>query len=164
MTEKGLLTRAMDGRTHIYSALIQAGVARNAMINRIWSIQHSADLPPNWSCRRWAITGLHLKSEWNKGSDRQARKGTKNILITHHQKPIHMEFSNEIIQVPGNDFGAFPLAGGNCISDYAFLVESDRKIKCPVALCFLFSADVVSCSRFINKDFTPRICGKSTLG
>jgi len=35
MTEKGLLTRAMDGRTHIYSALIQAGVARNAMINRM---------------------------------------------------------------------------------------------------------------------------------
>lgn len=35
MTEKGLLTRAMDGRTHIYSALIQAGVARNAMIKRM---------------------------------------------------------------------------------------------------------------------------------
>jgi predicted transcriptional regulator len=35
MTEKGLLTRAMDVRTHIYSALIQAGVARNAMINRM---------------------------------------------------------------------------------------------------------------------------------
>lgn len=35
MTEKGLLTRAMDGRTHIYSALIQAGAARNAMINRM---------------------------------------------------------------------------------------------------------------------------------
>jgi predicted transcriptional regulator len=35
MTEKGLLTRAMDGRTHVYSALIQAGVARNALINRM---------------------------------------------------------------------------------------------------------------------------------
>ncbi len=35
MTEKGLLTRAMDGRTHIYSALIQAGAARNALINRM---------------------------------------------------------------------------------------------------------------------------------
>ncbi|MBN1791509.1 MAG: BlaI/MecI/CopY family transcriptional regulator [Bacteroidales bacterium] len=35
MTEKGLLTRAIDGRSHIYSALIQAGAARNAMINRM---------------------------------------------------------------------------------------------------------------------------------
>jgi predicted transcriptional regulator len=35
MTEKGLLTRMMDGRTHIYSAIIQAGAARNALINRM---------------------------------------------------------------------------------------------------------------------------------
>jgi len=35
MTEKGLLSRAMDGRTHIYSALIQAGTARTALIDRM---------------------------------------------------------------------------------------------------------------------------------
>jgi len=35
MTEKGLLTRIMEGRTHIYSAIIQAGAARNALINRM---------------------------------------------------------------------------------------------------------------------------------
>jgi BlaI family penicillinase repressor len=35
MTEKGLLDREMDGRTHVYSPLIQAGAARNAMIDRI---------------------------------------------------------------------------------------------------------------------------------
>jgi predicted transcriptional regulator len=35
MTEKGLLSRSMDGRTHIYTALIQAGTARNALINRM---------------------------------------------------------------------------------------------------------------------------------
>jgi|WetSurSiteA1Bulk_404760.scaffolds.fasta_scaffold01134_2 BlaI family transcriptional regulator, penicillinase repressor len=35
MTEKGLLSRAMQGRTHIYSAMIQAGATRNAMIDRM---------------------------------------------------------------------------------------------------------------------------------
>jgi len=35
MTEKGLLSRIMDGRTHIYTSLIQAGATRNAMIDRM---------------------------------------------------------------------------------------------------------------------------------
>ena len=35
MTEKGLLDREMDGRTHVYSPLLQAGAARNALIDRI---------------------------------------------------------------------------------------------------------------------------------
>jgi BlaI family penicillinase repressor len=35
MTEKGILSRTMDGRTHIYTPLIQAGAARNALIDRI---------------------------------------------------------------------------------------------------------------------------------
>ncbi len=35
MTEKGLLDRDMDGRTHIYRPLIQAGTARNALIDRV---------------------------------------------------------------------------------------------------------------------------------
>jgi predicted transcriptional regulator len=35
MTEKGLLDREMDGRTHVYRSLIQAGAARDAMIDRI---------------------------------------------------------------------------------------------------------------------------------
>jgi len=35
MTEKGLLDRDMDGRTHVYRPLIQAGAARNAIIDRI---------------------------------------------------------------------------------------------------------------------------------
>jgi predicted transcriptional regulator len=35
MTEKGLLDRVMDGRTHVYRPLIQAGAARNALIDRI---------------------------------------------------------------------------------------------------------------------------------
>ena len=35
MTEKGLLDREMDGRTHVYRPLIQAGVARNALIDRV---------------------------------------------------------------------------------------------------------------------------------
>lgn len=35
MTEKGLLSRSMDGRTHIYSALLQAGATRNALISRM---------------------------------------------------------------------------------------------------------------------------------
>jgi predicted transcriptional regulator len=35
MTEKGLLSRTLDGRTHIYSAVIQPGSARNALINKI---------------------------------------------------------------------------------------------------------------------------------
>lgn len=35
MTEKGLLSRTMDGRTHIYTPVIQEGSARNAMIDRI---------------------------------------------------------------------------------------------------------------------------------
>jgi BlaI family transcriptional regulator, penicillinase repressor len=35
MTEKGLLDREIDGRTHIYRPLLQAGTARNALIDRI---------------------------------------------------------------------------------------------------------------------------------
>jgi BlaI family transcriptional regulator, penicillinase repressor len=35
MTDKGMLSRTMDGRTHIYSAVIQAGAARNALIDRV---------------------------------------------------------------------------------------------------------------------------------
>ena len=35
MTEKELLDREMDGRTHVYRPLIQAGTARNALIDRI---------------------------------------------------------------------------------------------------------------------------------
>ncbi len=35
MTEKGLLDREMDGRTHVYRPLIQAGAARNALIDRV---------------------------------------------------------------------------------------------------------------------------------
>jgi BlaI family penicillinase repressor len=35
MTEKGLLSRTMEGRMHIYTALIQAGTARNALIDRM---------------------------------------------------------------------------------------------------------------------------------
>jgi predicted transcriptional regulator len=35
MTEKGLLSREMKGRTHIYSALIQAAATRNALIDRM---------------------------------------------------------------------------------------------------------------------------------
>lgn len=35
MTEKGLLSRDMDSRTHVYTALIQAGTARNAVIDRM---------------------------------------------------------------------------------------------------------------------------------
>jgi predicted transcriptional regulator len=35
MTDKGILSRTMDGRTHIYIPLIQAGAARNALIDRI---------------------------------------------------------------------------------------------------------------------------------
>jgi predicted transcriptional regulator len=35
MSEKGLLTRALSGRSHVYTAAIQAGVARNALIDRI---------------------------------------------------------------------------------------------------------------------------------
>lgn len=35
MTEKGLLARAMDSRTHVYTALIQAGTVRNAVIDRM---------------------------------------------------------------------------------------------------------------------------------
>jgi len=35
MTEKRLLSRTMDGRTHVYTALIQAGTARNALIDRM---------------------------------------------------------------------------------------------------------------------------------
>ncbi len=35
MTDKGMLSRTMDGRTHIYTPIIQAGAARNALIDRI---------------------------------------------------------------------------------------------------------------------------------
>jgi predicted transcriptional regulator len=35
MTEKGLVTREMDGRTHIYSSAIQAGATRNAVIENL---------------------------------------------------------------------------------------------------------------------------------
>jgi BlaI family penicillinase repressor len=35
MTEKGLLSRALDGRTHVYSAIILAGDTRNALIDRM---------------------------------------------------------------------------------------------------------------------------------
>ena len=35
MTDKGMLSRTMEGRTHIYSPIIQAGAARNALIDRI---------------------------------------------------------------------------------------------------------------------------------
>jgi predicted transcriptional regulator len=35
MTEKGLLDREMDGRTHVYRSLLQAGPARNALIDRV---------------------------------------------------------------------------------------------------------------------------------
>ncbi len=35
MTEKGLLEREMEGRLHIYRPLIQAGAARNALIDKI---------------------------------------------------------------------------------------------------------------------------------
>lgn len=35
MAEKGLLTRALNGRTHIYQAIIQAGATRNALIDRM---------------------------------------------------------------------------------------------------------------------------------
>jgi predicted transcriptional regulator len=35
MAEKGLLSRAMDGRTHIYTAVLQASATRNALISRM---------------------------------------------------------------------------------------------------------------------------------
>jgi BlaI family penicillinase repressor len=35
MADKGLLTRALNGRSHVYSALLQAGTARNALIDRM---------------------------------------------------------------------------------------------------------------------------------
>jgi BlaI family penicillinase repressor len=35
MTDKGLLSRTMDSRTHVYKPLLQAGTARNAMIDRM---------------------------------------------------------------------------------------------------------------------------------
>ena len=35
MTEKGLLDREMEGRYHVYHPLIQAGTARNALIDRV---------------------------------------------------------------------------------------------------------------------------------
>jgi predicted transcriptional regulator len=35
MTEKGLLAREMDGRTHVYTSLIQAGATRNALIDKM---------------------------------------------------------------------------------------------------------------------------------
>jgi len=35
MTEKGLLAREMEGRTHVYTSLIQAGATRNALIDKM---------------------------------------------------------------------------------------------------------------------------------
>jgi len=35
MADKGLLTRALNGRSHVYSALIQAGATRKALIDRM---------------------------------------------------------------------------------------------------------------------------------
>jgi len=35
MADKGLLTRELIGRSHLYSAIIQAGAARNALIDRM---------------------------------------------------------------------------------------------------------------------------------
>jgi len=35
MAEKGLLSRALNGRTHIYTSVIQAGATRNALIDRM---------------------------------------------------------------------------------------------------------------------------------
>lgn len=35
MTEKGMLARTMEGRLHVYKPLIQAGPAKNALIDRI---------------------------------------------------------------------------------------------------------------------------------
>jgi predicted transcriptional regulator len=35
MTDKGMLSRTMDGRTHIYTPIIQARAARNALIDRM---------------------------------------------------------------------------------------------------------------------------------
>jgi len=35
MTDKGLLFREMDGRTHVYFPLIQASATRNALIDKI---------------------------------------------------------------------------------------------------------------------------------
>jgi predicted transcriptional regulator len=35
MTEKGLLSRTMDGRMHVYTALIQAYTAQNVLIDRM---------------------------------------------------------------------------------------------------------------------------------
>lgn len=35
MADKGLLTRALNGRSHVYTAVIQAGAARNALIDRM---------------------------------------------------------------------------------------------------------------------------------
>lgn len=35
MADKGFLTRALNGRSHVYTAVIQAGATRNALIDRI---------------------------------------------------------------------------------------------------------------------------------
>lgn len=35
MTEKGLLARTLEGRLHIYHPMLQAGAAKNALIDRI---------------------------------------------------------------------------------------------------------------------------------
>jgi len=35
MADKGLLSRALNGRTHVYTSIIQAGATRNALIDRI---------------------------------------------------------------------------------------------------------------------------------
>ncbi len=35
MADKGLLTRELSGRLHVYSAVLQAGAARNALIDRM---------------------------------------------------------------------------------------------------------------------------------
>jgi predicted transcriptional regulator len=35
MADKGLLSRALNGRSHVYMAIVQAGATRNALIDRI---------------------------------------------------------------------------------------------------------------------------------
>ena len=38
MTDKGLLSRTMESRTHVYKPLLQAGTARNALIDRVVNV------------------------------------------------------------------------------------------------------------------------------
>ncbi len=35
MADKGILSRTLNGRTHVYAAMIPAGATRNALIDRI---------------------------------------------------------------------------------------------------------------------------------